>query len=163
MVDGKLDDCLEDSHQGGHQAKGYRRIELITGEARRRRWTAEEKAQILAESFQPGAGVSEVARRHGVNRGLLWTWRHEARKRGAIPEQVFVPLRIEESAAPVRPTSREPEDGAGVVASGKPEESKVGSPLGSIDIELGGAHVRVNGVVDAAALRQVLSYLGRRS
>jgi hypothetical protein len=41
MADAKLDDCLEDGHQAGHQATGYRRIELITGEARRRRWTAE--------------------------------------------------------------------------------------------------------------------------
>ena len=79
MGDVKLDDCLEDSHQARHQAKGYRRIELTTGETRRRGWTAEEKAQILAESFQPGASVSEVARRYGVNCGLLWTWRHEAR------------------------------------------------------------------------------------
>ena len=50
MANAKLDDCLEDSHQASHQAKGYRRIELITGEVRRRRRTAEEKAQILAES-----------------------------------------------------------------------------------------------------------------
>jgi transposase-like protein len=30
---------------------GYRRVELITGQRRRRRWTAEEKARIVAESF----------------------------------------------------------------------------------------------------------------
>ena len=88
---------LDDSHQAGT----YRRIELITGDAKRRIWTAEEKAQILAESFRPGAKVSDVARRHGMNRGLLWTWRHQARKRGLGGEQTFVPVRIvEESAAP---------------------------------------------------------------
>jgi transposase len=162
MGDAKLDDCLEDSHQARHQAKGYRRIELITGETRRRRWTAEEKAQILAESFQPGASVSEVARRHGVNRGLLWTWRHEARKRGAIGAPTFVPLRIAaEAAAPVRSTSAQPETCG--EPTGKLEDSKAGSALGSIEIEFAGAHVRVNGEVDAAALRQVLRYLGRRS
>jgi transposase len=164
MGEAKLDECLEDSHQGRHQATGYRRIELITGEARRRRWTVEEKAQILAESFQPGASVSEVARRHGVNRGLLWTWRHEARKRGAIGAPTFVPVRIAaEPIAPVRSTSLEPAAGGEPAASGKPEGSKAGSALGSIEIEFAGAHVRVNGVVDAVALRQVLSYLGRRS
>ena len=164
MGDARLDDGLEDSHQDRHQAKGYRRIELITGEARRRRWTAEEKAQILTESFEPGASVADVARRHGVNRGLLWTWRHEARKRGAIGEQPFVPLRIaEEPAAPLRSTPAGSGAGAGPAGSGKPDDTKEGSALGSIDIELGGAHVRVNGMVDAAALRQVLSYLGRRS
>ena len=163
MGDARPDDCLEDSHQGGHQAKGYRRIELITGEARRRRWTAEEKAQILAESFEPGARVADVAWRHGLSRGLLWTWRHEARKRGAVGEQSFVPLRIAEGpAAPVRSTLAEPAAGVGPAVSGKPEDSKAGSAAGSIDIELGGARVRVSGAVDAASLRQVLGYLGRR-
>jgi transposase len=49
----------------------YRRVELITGQRRRRRWTAEEKARIVAESFEEGANISEVARRHGVVRGLI--------------------------------------------------------------------------------------------
>jgi hypothetical protein len=61
---------LDDRHQSGT----YRRIELITGDGRRRVVTEEEKARILTESFQPGAKVSDVARRHGMNRGLLWTW-----------------------------------------------------------------------------------------
>ena len=42
---------------------GYRRIELLTGPGRRRRWSAEEKERIIAESLAPGARVSEVARR----------------------------------------------------------------------------------------------------
>jgi transposase len=67
----KLDDAHDDSHQERHQSGGYRRIELITGEARRRPWSAEEKSRILAESFQPGAKVADVARRHGMNRSLL--------------------------------------------------------------------------------------------
>ena len=33
----------------------FRRVEVITGVARRRRWTAEEKARIVAESYAPGA------------------------------------------------------------------------------------------------------------
>ena len=165
MGDTKLDECLEDSHQAGHQAKGYRRIELITGETQRRRWTPQEKAQILAESFQPGASVSEVARRYGMNRGLLWTWRHEARKRDAIGAPTFVPLRIvaEPAAGAVPSTAAESEAGAGPGASGKLEVSQAGVAPGSIEIEHRGVHVRVNGMVDATALREVLSYLGRRS
>jgi transposase len=41
---------LDDRHQDSHQGSSYRRIELITGETCRRRWTAEEKAEILADS-----------------------------------------------------------------------------------------------------------------
>jgi len=58
-------------HQYRHEADEYRRIELITGVARRRRWSAAEKAAVVAESLQPGINVSMVARRHGVSRGLL--------------------------------------------------------------------------------------------
>ena len=46
------------------EGDSYRRIEVITGKRRRRRWTAVEKARIVAESFEEGANISEVARRH---------------------------------------------------------------------------------------------------
>ena len=41
----------------------YRRVEILTGPARRRRWSAEEKGQIVAETLRAGATVTEVARR----------------------------------------------------------------------------------------------------
>lgn len=53
----------------------YQRIELITGTRRRRRWTTEQKLQIIEESFEPGETVSSVARRHGVAPNLLYRWR----------------------------------------------------------------------------------------
>ena len=53
----------------------YQRIELITGTVRRRRWTTEQKLQIIEESFEPGETVSSVARRHGVAPNLLYRWR----------------------------------------------------------------------------------------
>ena len=102
MSEARLGDAHQDSHQDRHQGGGYRRIELITGEARRRPWTAEEKAMILAESFQPGAKVADVARRHGMNRSLLWNWRHEARKRGAGGVRAFVPIRVVDERAAAR-------------------------------------------------------------
>ena len=42
---------------------GFRRVEVLTGPGRRRRWSADEKARIVAETLVPGARVSEVARR----------------------------------------------------------------------------------------------------
>ena len=44
----------------------YQRIELITGTARRRHWSTEQKLRIIEESFEPGETVSSAARRHGV-------------------------------------------------------------------------------------------------
>ena len=61
----------------------YRRIELITGEARRRRWTTEQKLQFIEESFLPGETVSSVARRCGVAPNLLYRWRRLLTEGGA--------------------------------------------------------------------------------
>jgi transposase len=65
--------AMLDARQEGDS---YRRIEVITGERRRRR-TAEEKARIVAESFEEGANISVVARRNGVasTRRRVTTWR----------------------------------------------------------------------------------------
>ena len=43
----------------------FRRIEVITGVERRRRWSEQDKARIVAESLKPGVIVAEVARRYG--------------------------------------------------------------------------------------------------
>ena len=53
----------------------YQRIELITGTARRRRWTTEQKLRIIEASYAPGESVSSVARRHGVAPNPLYRWR----------------------------------------------------------------------------------------
>ncbi len=54
-------------------------VEVITGRERRRRWTVEEKLRIVAETFEPGASVSQIAARNDVYPGLLFTWRRQAR------------------------------------------------------------------------------------
>ncbi len=53
------------------------RVEVITGKERRRRWSEEEKARLVAESWEPGAVVAHVARRHGVAESCLYTWRKQ--------------------------------------------------------------------------------------
>lgn len=53
----------------------YRRIEVITGDVLRRRWTTEQKLRIIEDSFEPGETVSSAARRHGVAPNLLYRWR----------------------------------------------------------------------------------------
>jgi transposase len=51
------------------------RVEIITGRERRRRWSVEEKARLVAKAFAPGAVISHVARRHGVAESCLYAWR----------------------------------------------------------------------------------------
>lgn len=158
MVDAKLDGGVN----GGHRGSTYSRIEVITGEARRRRWTAAEKAAILAESFQPGARPSEVARRHGVNRNLLGTWRRQARE-GIEARPMFVPVQIRGEAPVVATTPRSVKEEDAAPELGSRLDLGAGGPqTGTIEIETNGVRVRVSGAGDLPALRQVLAYLGRR-
>ena len=55
-----------------------RRIEVFTGTARRRRWSPELKAQIVAESYT--SSVGEMAARHDVSKTQIFSWRREARQ-----------------------------------------------------------------------------------
>ena len=48
----------------------YQRIELITGTARRRRWTTEQKLRIIEASYEPGESVSSVAAWGGAEPSL---------------------------------------------------------------------------------------------
>jgi transposase len=57
-----------------------RRLEVFTGAGRRRSWTSEQKAQIVAESCAEGATVSAVARRHGLTAQQLFAWRRKAER-----------------------------------------------------------------------------------
>jgi transposase len=136
-----------------------RRIEVITGVERRRKWSAQEKAAIVAESLAEGAVVSEVARRHGLNPQQLFGWRARLRNavRGSAPSSdatpAFVPAIVEDEplspAAPALPAS--------VVAMGG------GVVPAPIEIALGGVIVRVRGEADPRTLTTVLKALRGRA
>jgi transposase len=53
------------------------RSEILEGPERRRRWSDDEKASILAELSKPGSNGAEVARLYGVARSLIYAWRKE--------------------------------------------------------------------------------------
>ena len=53
----------------------FSRMEIITGVARRRRFTTEQKLAVVAETMQPGLSISYVARRHGLSPSLVFRWR----------------------------------------------------------------------------------------
>ena len=87
-----------DDHMSKPGSDAARRIEVFTGAGRRREWSAEQKAAILAESYAGTSSVCDVARRHGLTPTQLFTWRRAARDQAAAaadqnPE--FVPAIIE--------------------------------------------------------------------
>src|SRR3712207_4607391 len=114
------------------KADEFRRIEVITGVGRRRRWTAEEKAWIVAESLAPATTVSAVARRYGLHASQLFVWRQQLAAPAAREAPAFVPVVVAENAAV-------PADAGG-----------------RMEIALGPAVVCVGADVNATALRRVL-------
>lgn len=81
---------------------------MISSPERRRHWTAEEKLAILMEAFAPNVSPIEVARRHGISTGLLYTWHKKATVLGnrpalADPTPAFLPAVVTagETAPPV--------------------------------------------------------------
>lgn len=134
-------------------------VEILNGVERRRRWSEDEKARIIEESFTAGAKVSDVARKHGVSRGLIFAWRKEARVDGlaipAVPRLIPVQLA---TSSPL-PSSVMPAP----LAQTPPPVRSTGRKAGMIEIDLGGSkRVRVDANVDADALGRVLDVLGRK-
>ena len=52
-------------------------MEIITRGERRRSWTLEQKREIVAESLGPELTPTEVARKHAISSGQLYTWRQQ--------------------------------------------------------------------------------------
>src|SRR3954463_14245579 len=82
---------------------GFRRVEVITGVGRRRRWTEEEKAWIVAESLDPATTTSAVARRYGLPPSQLFVWRQRLTAAAVGEAPAFVPVVVAEDAAPPPP------------------------------------------------------------
>ena len=94
------------------------RVEIRSGVGRRRRWSNADKGRIVAESFTPGAVVSEVARRHEISPQHLFAWRKAARRgQLALPGDeaaVFVPVMMA-AQKPVATTPSITIESAGIV------------------------------------------------
>ena len=51
------------------------RVEVVTSVQRRRRWTPEQKLEIVKQTNDPGSSVSMVARQFGISAAQLFQWR----------------------------------------------------------------------------------------
>jgi hypothetical protein len=77
----------------GTESEPVRRIEVFTGAGRRRRWTPEQKALIVAETYESGETVGAVARRHGLRTQQLFTWlRNGQRVQADARRMTFAPV-----------------------------------------------------------------------
>ena len=130
----------------------FGRIELLTGPARRRRWSEAEKARIVAETLVPGAVVSAIARRWQVCPQQVFGWRRAARAGDVAlatkPDgPAFVPI---VNAAP----------GPMVAEAAPPTPTMTAPPAlpsaPAVEVTLAGAVVRVAPGTDGALLTAVL-------
>jgi transposase len=110
-----------------------RRIEVFTGAGRRRRWCAESKARIVAESY--ATSVGETADRYALSKTQIFTWRRDARRLGG-DALGFTPVVVEDRSA-----------------------SPGGADGGLIEVELGAARLRIARGADADMALAVLRVL----
>ena len=177
----RFDHTLERKGDVPGDAGLVRRIELITGSGRQRRWSTDDKARIVLESHAPGANISEVARRHGLSPQQLFGWRRQAHalmSASAIEAGASTPVpAAPERARRTREETRRPKPYESlaasqpvfapvVVAASVPSEAPPASPtdmtsVGRIEIVIGDAVVRVGGEVEASLLTAVLCAIRR--
>jgi transposase len=129
-----------------------RRLEVFTGAGRRRSFSDEDKARIVAEIVTSGDSVSGVARRHGLSPQQLFGWRRQMRESQVGLSEAdglqFVPavMDVASSASPVRRQRKAP-------------QCKAEPGAGTIEVEIDGVTVRVGRGADVKTVRAVLRAL----
>lgn len=132
--------------------KPVRRLEVFTGSGRRRSFSDEDKARIVAEIVTSGDSVSGVARRHGLSPQQLFGWRRQLRESQIGASEAdglqFVPAVVDvaSSASTARRQRNVP-----------PCKAEAGA--GTIEVEIGGVTIRVGRGADAKTLMTVLRAL----
>ena len=127
-----------------------RRMEVFTGAGHRRTWSADAKAQIVAESYSGLETVCAVARRHGLASTQLFTWRREARSSRAVSPAapLFAPVVIDPSMTEPVTVERRP--------ARRPSRR---SGDGGIELEIDGVTVRVGRGAEAKTVAAVIKAL----
>jgi transposase len=131
-------------------------VEIMPRIERRRKWTADEKAALLAEVEAAGGSVSAIARRYRISESVIYNWRAAMRAAAtAVPASeatAFIPLGVVGGAV-----AREP----AMLAAPQPQQARHSQlhdgAAGAIEIALpNGARVSVDAFVNEKALGRVL-------
>jgi transposase len=141
-------------HKLEPEVTGVRRLEVISGTGRRRRFTEEFKARVVEETLLPGTIVSEVARRHGLTPQQVFTWRRRARQPLAITESKapqFVPAIVETALPPAILRGRQRKRTG--------QTSRSSGSIGSIEVEIDGMTIRIGRGAEAKTVAAVLRAL----
>ena len=146
------------AHTSNRKSARSGQIEVLVRADRRRSWTPEQKFQIVSESLEQGAMATDVARRHGIGTGLLYTWRRQmVGLQRALSTQAgprFASVALSSAILPADDHRSDP----GPVSTSSPAGGSSPSRVdGLIEIVLpSGVSLRVDAHVDGRALRRVL-------
>jgi transposase len=146
------------SHEDSHVSLA--RYEILAGDLRRRHWPQALKEEVVLETLAAGATVTQVARRRGIDRSLIYRWRREMKIGRAAQAQTFLPVQVSEAKPPAVSGSD-----SGPAAAEPPESATRGGgrPTGRMEIALDrGRRITVFADVDAAALARVIGVLDGR-
>lgn len=139
-------------------SKGPQRFEVFTGAGKRRDWSDAQKASIVAECWPGGERVAAVARRHALDPSQIYGWRKELVRR-CKDQGVPVPAALERQAPAFVPAVIAPDD------TPEPAPDPVRSRLrrrarpAPIELEFGGALVRIGSGADADTITAVITAL----
>ena len=163
----KQDGPVRSGHKGGHMSARSQRIEVIMRGERRRRWSIEQKREIVAESLQAGVRPSEIIRKHGLSSGQLYAWRQQLAQRVeselARPAERFARVDVIADVGQASPPTIGTPAGPVTKPRGRVPLLTTPRAKGVIEIVLpDGTLVRVDGHVDDRALRRVLGVLHQR-
>jgi transposase len=126
-----------------------RRLEVFTGAGRRRKWSDEDKARIVAEIVASGDSVCSVARRHGLSPQQLFGWRRQLREavggHSGADEVQFVPA-VVDAVVPVPTAHRE-------------RRAVRKADSGIIEIEVDGITIRAGRGADTAMIASIVQAL----
>jgi transposase len=129
-----------EQHLLGEPLGNTTRLEVLEGPTGRRTWPDDVKGRIVAESFEPGARVADVARRHGMAAQHLSAWRRLVRE-GKIVVPVDEPMFARLEIAPQGEVVPEPSTG------------------GFVEIDTGGVTIRLPGTTPADRIADVVAAL----
>jgi transposase len=122
------------------------------GKQSRRQHDRAFKEELVRQSMEPGASVSAISLRNGINANMLFKWRRDylraAGQRGA--PTVLLPVEV----APQAEVVTVPSPNVPAAPAAKPSLRN-----GVIELELAGVQLRVRGQVDEASLCSVLRAL----
>jgi transposase len=113
------------------------RVEVITGPERRRRWSEEQKRQIVADAFGSDGVVAEVARREGICAGQIYRWRKELREAAQGFSEV-------------------------IVAAAGDRDRSVSSQSAPVEINVGDIHIRIAATAPRDLVASVIRALACR-